>query len=51
MQGMELGIAIEDLIEFFNFIDDRNENVISKLQFSDAITFVVNKIGGGSKLE
>ena len=51
MQGMELGIAIEDLIEFFNYIDDKNENSISKLQFVDAITFVVNKIGGGSKLE
>jgi hypothetical protein len=48
---MELGIAIEDLIEFFNFIDDKNENTISKLQFVDTITFVVNKIGGGSKLE
>ena len=51
LQGMELGISFEDLIEFFNFVDDRNENVISKLQFTDAITFVVNKIGGGSKLE
>lgn len=31
MQGMELGIAIEDLVEFFNYIDDRNENSITKL--------------------
>lgn len=31
MQGMDLGIAIQDLIEFFNYIDDRNENVITKL--------------------
>lgn len=51
MQGMELGISIEDLVEFFNYIDDRNENTITKLQFIDAITFVVNRIGGGSKLE
>lgn len=51
MQGMDLGISIEDLIEFFNYLDDRNENVITKLQFVDGITFVVNKIGGGSKLE
>ncbi len=48
---MDLGISIEDLIEFFNYMDDRNENVISKMQFTDAITFVINKIGGGSKLE
>ena len=51
MQGMELGLAIEDLIEFFNFIDERNENTVCKLQFVDAVTFVVNKIGGGSRLE
>ena len=51
MQGMELGIAIEDLNEFYNFIDDRNENVVTKLQFVDSVTFVVSKIGGGGKLE
>jgi Ca2+-binding EF-hand superfamily protein len=51
MQGLELGISIEDLVEFFNYIDDKNENVITKLQFADAVTFVINKIGGGSKLE
>lgn len=26
IQGMELGIAIEDIVEFFNFIDDKSEN-------------------------
>lgn len=31
MQGMELGIAAEDLNEFFNFIDDKNQNAVSKL--------------------
>jgi hypothetical protein len=31
MQGIELGIATEDLIEFFNYIDDKNENIITKL--------------------
>ena len=51
MQGMELGIAIEDLVEFFNFIDDKSDNVVSKLQFVDSITFVVTKIGGGSKID
>ena len=48
---MNLGISIEDLIEFFNYLDDKNENVISKIQFVDGISFVINKIGGGSKLE
>ena len=51
MQGMELGIASEDLIEFFNFIDEKQENRVSKLQFVDSVNFVVTKIGGGSKLE
>lgn len=51
LQGMEIGISIEDLIKFFNYMDDKNENVINKMQFTDAITFVINKIGGGSKLE
>ena len=31
MQGMELGIASEDLGEFYNFIDEKSENRISKL--------------------
>ena len=31
IQGMELGIAGEDLIEFFNFIDEKGENIIKKL--------------------
>jgi hypothetical protein len=48
---MELGIASEDLNEFFNFIDEKNTNTISKLQFVDSVTFVVTKIGGGSRLE
>jgi len=51
MQGMELGVAGEDLIEFFNFIDEKNDNVIRKLQFVDSVNYVVSKIGGGSKLE
>ena len=51
MQGMELGIASEDLGEFYNFIDEKSENRITKLQFVDSVNFVVTKIGGGSKLE
>ena len=51
MQGMELGIAGEDLIEFFNFVDDKNENMIKKLQFNDSISYVNSRIGGGGRLE
>jgi len=31
MQGMELGVAVEDMVEFFNFIDDKSENSVTKL--------------------
>ena len=48
---MELGIASEDLGEFFNFIDEKQHNVISKLQFVDSITFVSNKLSGGGKID
>lgn len=44
MQGMELGVAVEDMVEFFNFIDDRSENSITKLQFVDSVTFVNTKL-------
>ncbi len=51
MQGMELGISGEDLIEFFNFMDDKNENSIKKLQFNDSISYVNSRIGGGGRLD
>jgi hypothetical protein len=51
MQGMELGISIEDLTEFFNYLDDKSQNIISKIQFVDGVSFVTSKLGGGSKLE
>mmetsp|Transcript_43812 Transcript_43812/g.42301 ORF Transcript_43812/g.42301 Transcript_43812/m.42301 type:complete len:139 (+) Transcript_43812:2602-3018(+) len=51
VQGMQLGIAIEDIIEFFNYIDDKNDNMVTKLQFVDAVSFVTSRIGGGSRLE
>ena len=51
LQGMELGIAAEDLNEFFNFMDDKSTNALTKLQFVDSVTFVTSKIGGGNKLE
>jgi len=29
MQGMNLGIAVEDIMELFNYIDDKNVNRVS----------------------
>jgi Ca2+-binding EF-hand superfamily protein len=31
VQGLEMSIAVEDLMEFFNYLDDKMENRISKL--------------------
>ena len=51
LQGMQLGVPVEDLISFFNFIDDRNENIISKLQFIDSLTSITSKLGPASRLD
>jgi len=50
-QGLELDIAVEDLMELFNYMDERSANAVSKVQLVDALTFVTNKLGGQSFLE
>jgi Ca2+-binding EF-hand superfamily protein len=44
-------MALEDLLELFNYMGEGSGNAISKVQFVDALTFVTNKLGGGSLLE
>lgn len=31
MQGLNIGVPMEDIIEFFNEIDSKNENIITKI--------------------
>jgi Ca2+-binding EF-hand superfamily protein len=50
-QGLELGIAVEDLKELFNYIDSQQLNYVTKLGFVDALTYVTNKLGSQSALE
>ena len=50
-QGLELDIAVEDLMELFNYMDDKKQNAVSKVQFVDALTYVTSKLGGQSFLE
>jgi Ca2+-binding EF-hand superfamily protein len=50
-QGLELDIAVEDLMELFNYMDERQGNAVSKVQFVDALTYVSNKLGGQSFME
>ena len=42
---MNLGIQVEDIIEFFNFIDEKGVNRISMTQFVNAINFISQKMG------
>ena len=51
VQGLGLDMALEDLMELFNYMDDKSTNTLGKVQFVDALTFVTNKLGGSSFLE
>ncbi len=46
IQGLELEIAVEDIMELFNYMDDKGNNSVSKLQFVDALTYITSKLGG-----
>jgi hypothetical protein len=41
-------MALEDLLELFNYIDVNNTNSINKVNFVDTLTFVTNKLGGSA---
>lgn len=51
MQGMNLGCAVEDIIELFNYMDDQHLNRVSKDGFVNAMTYINQKMGGPSVLE
>ena len=51
VQGLELEIALEDLMELFNYMDTSSANRLSKVQFVDALTYVTSKLGGTGFLE
>ncbi len=51
LQGMNLGIPVEDIMELFNYIDDKKVNRISLDQFVHSINFVSQKMGGPNQLE
>ena len=44
-QGLQAEIAIEDLMEMFNYMDENQENMITKVQFVDALQYIANKLG------
>lgn len=46
LQGLQLQVPIEDLTEFYNYLDRGSDGKVSKDQFVDAITFVTSKVGG-----
>lgn len=51
LQGMNLGVAPEDITELFNSLDELEMNRINKKQFSDKMTYYSSRMGGPSVLE
>jgi hypothetical protein len=39
------------LVELFNYMDSHSANLVGKVQFVDALTYVTSKLGGTSFLE
>jgi Ca2+-binding EF-hand superfamily protein len=50
-QGLELDIAVEDLLELFNSMDEEGNNVIGQVAFVDMLTNVTSKMGGQGFLD
>jgi Ca2+-binding EF-hand superfamily protein len=40
IQGMEMTLSLEDILELFNFMDDKSINRITRTQFVDSMTFL-----------
>jgi Ca2+-binding EF-hand superfamily protein len=51
MQGMELNLTLEEILELFNFMDDKQVNRVTEQQFVDSASFLLNKLGGPTLLE
>jgi Ca2+-binding EF-hand superfamily protein len=51
MQGMELNLTLEEILELFNFMDDKLVNRVTQQQFVDSASFLLNKLGGPTLLE
>lgn len=45
VQGLELDIPVEDLMELFNHMDSKHENKVSKVQFVDGLNHVTKQFG------
>lgn len=50
-QGMNLGAAVEDIMELFNFLDEADLNRVSQTQFVNSFTNITSKISGPNMLE
>jgi len=51
VQGLELDIPVEDLMELFNHMDSKHENKVSKVQFVDALTHVTKQFGSSMEAQ
>jgi|LauGreDrversion4_2_1035121.scaffolds.fasta_scaffold04600_3 hypothetical protein len=43
---MNLGIALEDITEMFNYIDTDMSSTVSMTEFVEAVEYVNRKMGG-----
>lgn len=51
VQGLELDIPVEDLMELFNHMDAKNDNKVSKVQFVDALNYVTKQFSGSMEAQ
>jgi Ca2+-binding EF-hand superfamily protein len=48
---MNINLTLEEILELFNFIDEKDANRITKTQFKESMSYLMNKMGGQNLLE
>jgi len=48
---MDLNLTIDEIIELFNFMDDKKINRVTQAQFTDTMNSLMQKMGGAGSLE
>jgi Ca2+-binding EF-hand superfamily protein len=51
VQGMNINLTLEEILELFNFIDEKDANRITITQFKDSMSYLMAKMGGQNLLE
>jgi tryptophan synthase beta subunit len=48
---MELNLTVDEILELFNFMDDKHINLVTQNQFVDTMNSLMTKMGGAGALE